>query len=79
MQVTHGDARSHELMGGAQRRWQCRRIELREALLCVIQLADQQKTADVQISRMGRVDAIAVGVQRDPRRIQGIHRPAEVP
>ncbi|MNP02821.1 hypothetical protein D3C76_946830 [compost metagenome] len=79
LQVAHGDPRRHQFMGGPQGRWQGGRRKLRKLLLGLIQLADQQQAADLQIARMGRVHPIIVSLKSEPRRLEGLDRPAEVP
>ncbi|MNI17197.1 hypothetical protein D3C73_705590 [compost metagenome] len=66
-------------MGGVQGRRQRAGVETGQQLLRLIELSDQQQTADVQIPRMSGIDPVTVLFKGDPRRFERLDRPAEIP
>ncbi|MNP13132.1 hypothetical protein D3C76_1054010 [compost metagenome] len=79
MQVAHRDPCHDQLMGRPQGWRQRCRVQVNELPLGLIEPADQQQATDAQITRVGCIDKIAVGLQRDPRRFQRLHRPTKIP
>ncbi|MNH90269.1 hypothetical protein D3C73_428050 [compost metagenome] len=79
LQAPNSDPRQHQFMGCPQGRWQWAGVESGQQLLCLIELADQQQTADLQITRMGGIDPVTVVFKGDPRRFERLDRPPELP
>ena len=77
-QPSHRDTRNDELVGGAQRRRERRGVEVAELALGFPETPDQEQAADLEIARMGGIQAVAMGFQRRPRGVEGFGGPGEV-
>ena len=67
-QPPQGDARGHQLVGGARGRRQAARLEPRHRPLRLVEPAEQQQPPHLEVARMRGVGAIALPLQHRPRR-----------
>ena len=76
--ASHRDPRNHQLVGGPQRGREGRGVELGERTLGLVKAADQEQAPDLEIPRMRGIDAVAMRLERRPRRVERLRRPAQV-
>ena len=69
-EAPHRDSRNDQLVGGPRRGRERRGVKLGEHTLCLVEAADQEQAPDLEISRMRRIDAVAVRFERRPRRVE---------
>ncbi|HEY2569891.1 MAG TPA: hypothetical protein VGI27_00375 [Solirubrobacteraceae bacterium] len=74
----HRDPRNDQLVGSPQRGREGCRVELGEPTLGLVEAADQEEAADLEIPRMCGVHPVAVRFERRPRAVERLRRPAEV-
>ena len=55
-----------------------RGVELREHVLRLVDATDQQETPDLEVPRMRGVEPVAVRFEGRARRIERLHRPAQI-
>src|SRR5918995_3033572 len=65
-------------MSGPQRGREGRGIELGERALGFVEAPNQQEAPGLEIPRVRRVDAVAVRIERRPRRVERLSGPAQV-
>ena len=77
-EATDRDSRDHQLVGGPRRGRKRRGVEIGERTLGLVDASDQEKAPDLEIPRMCGVHPVAVLVERRPRRLERLRRPAQV-
>ena len=76
--ASHRDAGDDELVGGPRRRRERRRVELGQRPLGFVQAPDQQQAPDAEIARVRGVREVAVRLERLPRGVERVRRPAQI-
>ena len=77
-QAPHRDSRDDQLVRRSRRVREWRRIEIRQRPLGLVDASDEDEPPDFEVSRVRRVDAVPVRFERCPRRIERLHRPAQI-
>ncbi len=78
MQPPHRYASDHQLVRSPQSNRKGRGIEIDERTLGLGKAADEEQAADFEIPRMRGVDTVAVLLERCPRRVERLRRPAKI-
>jgi len=78
-EATHRDAGDHQLVGSPRRGRKGRGVKLNERALSFVDAPDQEEAPDLEIPRVGGVDAIAVLFERRARSVERPCGPAQIP
>ena len=73
-----GDAGDHELAGDLRGRRQRRGVDLGQRALGLVEAPEKEKSARLDVTRMGGVGEVAVPFERRPRRRERLRRPIQV-
>ncbi len=78
LQAPHRNPGNDQFMDGLRGRWQWRGVERCECTLRFVEMADQEKTPDREVSRVRSIRTVTVRLESGSRCVEGLRRPAQV-